>query len=83
MEMEQILVPGTVNSTATFGLDDTYLWFMPMGGYKPVKLVFEGSAFTTQDEHTRTADKTQKLIIQRRYGCGLVVGSRYGVITLS
>lgn len=83
MEMEQILVPGTVNTTATFGIDDTYLWFMPMGGYKPVKLVFEGTAFTTQDDSSKTADKTQRLIIQRRYGCGLVVGSRYGVITLS
>lgn len=80
MEIEQNLVPGTINTTGTFGVDDTYLWFIPLGANKPVKLVFEGSAFITQDDSTKTADKTQRLIIQRRYGVKLVVGSRYGVI---
>jgi hypothetical protein len=82
MEIDQILVPGTVNGAATFGIDNTYLWFMPMGGYKPVKLVFEGAAWTTQDDSTKTSDKTQNLVIQRRMGVKLIVGSRYGSITL-
>lgn len=82
MEMDQFMVPGTVNTTATLGLSNKYLWFMPMGGYKPVKLVFEGDAWTTQDDATKTADKTQNLTLRRKMGVKVIVGSRYGNITL-
>jgi hypothetical protein len=82
MEIEQILKPNTVNTTATFGIDNEYLWFMPMGGYKPVKLVFEGQAWTISGDPTNTPDKSQYLTLQRRMGVKLIVGSRYGEITL-
>lgn len=83
MEIDQVITPGTVNTTATLGIDDNYLWFFALGGYKPVKLVFEGSALAIADEATKTADKTQMLSIQQRFGAKLIVGSRYGQMTVS
>lgn len=82
MEMDQVLVPSTVNTTATFGIDDDYLWFFPLGGYKPVKIVFEGGASTYQKDSTQNFDKTQTLTIQRKFAAKAITGSRYGYLTI-
>lgn len=82
MELQQTIVPSTVNTTATFGMDDDYLFFFPVGGYRPIKIVFEGDAYTFQKDSTQTADKTQILQIQRKFAAKAVIGSRFGVLTL-
>jgi len=82
MEIDQTIVPGTVNTTGAFGIDDNYLWFFALGGYKPIKLVFEGQAVALASDATQNVDMTQRFCVKRKIGSKLIVGSRYATLTL-
>lgn len=80
IEMAQSLVPGTINTTATFMIPNDVLYFIPMNWYKPIKVVFEGSTISVETDPTRTVDKTGGLTITSRFGVASAVGSKFGAL---
>lgn len=81
LEVPQIIVPGTVNTTLTFGIDDTRVYFMGMGD-KPVKIVFEGEAITKEEDVTSTADGQMIVSVQNRYDCKIATASVFGILDI-
>lgn len=81
IRIPQILLPNTVNTTPLTGIPDDTIYMFADGGYKPVKLVFEGSAFTHDIVPTETPDKEMGLSVTLRMGTGFVAASKYGAIT--
>lgn len=82
LEIEQAMIPGTVNTTATLMIPNNFLYFIAMGQYKPIKVVFEGENVTIESVATQTPDKTGGLTVTMRIGVSSVVGSRFGAIKL-
>jgi len=82
MEIEQAMIPGTINTTASLMIPNDVLYFIAMGQYKPIKVLFEGQNVTVETIPTQTADKTMGLSITMRLGVASVVGSKFGAITL-
>lgn len=61
-----ILLPNTVNTSALFGIPSDTVFLFADGGYKPVKLVFEGQAVTIDIIPTESPDKEMGVDIQMR-----------------
>lgn len=61
-----ILLPNTVNTSALFGIPSDTVFLFADGGYKPVKLVFEGQAVTIDIIPTESPDKECGLDISMR-----------------
>ena len=77
--IQPAVVPGTVNSTSpTLIVPDGYVYFMGMGTYKPIKVVFEGQNVTVQSIPTETPDKVGGMAITMKLGVSSVVGSKFG-----
>jgi len=55
---------------------------VPMGGYKPVKVVLEGNTVTIEKNPREMADHTYCLLVNMRIGADVVVGSKFGAIVL-
>lgn len=81
IRIPEILLPNTVNTTALFGIPNDTVYLFANGGYKPVKLVFEGQAITKDFIPTESADKEMGVDITIRIGQTFVAASRYGAIT--
>jgi hypothetical protein len=81
IRIPEILLPNTVNTTALFGIPSTVIYLFANGGYKPVKLVFEGQAITKDYIPTESADKEMGIEVTMRIGQTFVAGSKYGAIT--
>lgn len=81
MEIPQVLVPGTVNTTLSFGLDDTRLYFFSAGD-KPVKICFEGQAVTSQTDMTESADGQMVITVKQKYDSSVASSSIYGILDL-
>lgn len=75
------IVPTTENTTALLATPEDMIFFLPVGGYKPVKIVLEGQQVSVEADPTKTADKTMGITITMRIGMSFVLGSRFGVIT--
>lgn len=82
LEVPQILVPGTVNTTLTFGIDDTRIYFLS-AGEKPIKLVFEGEAITKEENVTETADGQMVVSVQNYYGAKFASAAVIGIMDLN
>lgn len=81
MRIPQILLPNTVNTTPLAGIPDSTIYFFADGGYKPVKIVFEGSPITLDILPNESSDKEMGLSVTTRIGSTFVAASRYGAIT--
>lgn len=81
VRIPQILLPNTVNTTPLTGIPDNTVYMFADNGYKPVKLVFEGSAFTHDIVPTESPDKEMGLSVTMRMGTTFVAASKYGAIT--
>lgn len=81
IRVPQILLPNTVNTTALFGIPNDTIWLFAEGGYKPVKLVFEGQAITKDFIPTESVDKEMGVEVTMRIGQTFVAASKYGAIT--
>ena len=68
--LDQALKFNTVNTTAEFAIPDDMIYFLPVYGDKPIKLVYEGDNILVEREYTRTPDKTYRVRIQERRCCG-------------
>lgn len=81
VRIPQILLPGTVNNTALFGIPNNTVYFFADGGYKPVKIVFEGQAVTVDIIPTVAPDKEMGIQVTTRMGQSFVAASKFGAIT--
>jgi hypothetical protein len=82
LEVPQVIVPGTVNTTLQFGIDDTRIYFMGMGD-TPIKLVFEGEAITKEENVTETADGQMIISVQNFYDAKVASASVFGIMDLN
>ena len=80
--LKNVLVPGTVNGAATLALADNKIYMIPVGGTKPVKILFEGSEMSVSFNPDETSDRRYGITIELRVGIEAVCGSKYGTITL-
>lgn len=81
VRIPQILLPNTVNTKPLTGIPDNTIYMFADNGYKPVKLVFEGSAFTHDIVPTESPDKEMGLSLTMRMGHTFIAASKYGAIT--
>lgn len=81
--MDQVIRPGTVNSTADLLMPTNVIYLVATDEYKPVKVVFEGTSTVVEWIPEQTTDKTYAIGVQMKVGVGTVVGSKFGTITLA
>lgn len=75
---------GTVHSAGTFNLlgDDNRLYFLPLGGDRPVKIVFEGNALQIETSHDGNADRELVISIKHKYGVSIATSAWYGIMEI-
>lgn len=80
--LNNVLVPGTTNTTATLALPDNRIYMIPAAGDRPVKIVFEGDEVAVSFDPEHTSDSRYGISITLRVGVSVICGSKYGTITL-
>lgn len=80
--LNNVLVPGTTNGSATLALPDNRVYLVPVGGARPVKIVFEGDEVSVSFDPEHTSDKRYGISVEMRVGVEAVVGPKYGTIAL-
>lgn len=81
--MGNALVPNTINGTPEVIVPDDIIYMLPMGMYKPVKVVIEGNTVTINQDPMYAADHTYGMTVTMHLGVDCVVGSKFGAIHLS
>jgi hypothetical protein len=81
IRVPEVLLPNTVNTNALFGVPNDTVWLFAEGGYKPVKLLFEGQAITKDYDPMESADMEMGIEVKMKIGQGFVAASKYGAIT--
>ena len=81
VEIPQVLVPNTANTTLTFGLDDTRIYFFSMGD-KPVKIGFLGQAITSTTDMTDSGDGQMVVTVKQMYDATIASSNRFGIMDL-
>lgn len=82
IEMEQALLPNTVNGTPVRVIPSNIIYLLPMGYHKPVKVLIEGNTLTVQKNPYETKDHTYQFIITAHLGVDVVIGTKFGAIIL-
>lgn len=80
IEIDNALVPNTINNTPKTIVGDDYIYMIAMGAYRPVKIVFEGHSVSVHEDAQNTKDHTYSLTIDMRMGVDVIAGSKFGVI---
>ena len=80
--INNVLVPGTTNGAATLALPDNRIYLIPVGGARPVKIVFEGDEISVAFNPDETSDRRYGISVELRVGVAAVVGPKYGTIIL-
>ncbi len=80
--VNQVLSYNTVNTTGAFAIPDDVLYFIPVYGDRPVKIVFAGDSSVVERDPDYTPDRTYRIRIQEYVGVQAVVGSKFGRMTL-
>lgn len=83
VELDNALVPNTINGTPIAVVPDDVIYFVAMGSYKPIKIVFEGNNVTVAQDPLTSADHTYGMTVDMRIGVDAVVGSKFGAIKLA
>lgn len=83
VELGNALVPGTINTTPQALLSDDVIYMIALGSYKPAKVVIEGNNVVVSEDPLHTADHTFGMTVDMRIGVDLVVGSKFGCMTLN
>lgn len=83
VRLDQALVPGSINTaTPTSLVNDNLIFFIAMGGFKPIHVVFEGNNVAIDLNPMETKDCTYGLTISMYLGVDTVVGSKFGTLTI-
>lgn len=80
--LHNVMVPGTVNGSATLAIDNTKIYLVPAAGQKPVKIVFEGNQTSVSYNPDDQSDKRYGITVEMRVGIEAVIGPKYGTINL-
>ena len=80
--LKNVLVPGTTNTTATLALPNNKIYFIPVAGDKPVKILFEGNEVSVSYDPEKSSDKRYGITVELRVGLEAICGAKYGTITL-
>lgn len=83
IELDNALVPNTVNGIPEVVLPDDIIFFLPLGGYKPVKVVVEGNSVTVEKDPLYQPDHQYAFVVTARIGVDCVVGTKFGSLTLA
>lgn len=81
IRIPQILLPNTVNTAPLVGIPENTVYMFADGGYKPVKIAFEGQAVTVDIIPTESPDKEMGVNVTSRFGSTFIAASKYGAIT--
>ena len=83
LEMGNALVPNTINGTPEVIVPDDIIYMLPMGMYRPIKVVTEGNTVTVNQDPMASADHTYNMTVTMHIGVDVVVGAKFGAITLA
>ena len=81
--IEQAMNAMKVNTTADLLIPTDIVYFVASDSNRPVKIVFEGDSVTVEKIPEETTDKTYTISIQMRIGIGVILGSKFGTLTLA
>lgn len=82
IELGNALVPNTINGTPEVVLPDDVIFFLPLGMYKPVKVVVEGNSVTIEKNPLYQVDHCYNFTITAHLGVDLVIGTKFGSLLL-
>lgn len=81
VQMDNVLIPGSINTAAPkLLLQDDYIFFVPMGFNKPIKIAIEGNNVIVTTDPAKTKDNTLGLTISMYIGIDSIVGSKFGIL---
>jgi hypothetical protein len=84
IQMDNVLVPGSINTAAPkLLLQDDYIFFVPMGFNRPIKVAIEGSNVLVTTDPAKTKDNTLGLTISMYIGIDSIVGSKFGILDVT
>ena len=83
VELGNALVPNTVNGTPQVVVPDDIIYMIPMGWYKPIKVVIEGDTMTLEHDPMFRVDHCYGFQITAHLGFDAVVGTKFGSIDLA
>ena len=74
--------PYGVNTNGDLAFADDEIYFIAVGAYRPIGIVYEGDTLVVERDYTHTPDKTYRIKIGMRVGVGAVLGSKFGLLNL-
>ena len=83
IELGNALVPNSINETPQVLLGDDFIYMIAMGSYKPCKVVIEGNNVVVEKDPTFAKDHTYGMHIDMRIGVDVIVGSKFGYLSLN
>ena len=75
--------PYGVNTNGNLAFADDEIYFIGVGAYKPIGIVYEGDTLVVEKDATQTPDKTYRIKIGMRVGVGAILGSKFGLLNLA
>lgn len=75
--------PYGVNVNGDLAFADDEIYFIGVGAYKPIGIVYEGDTLVVERDYTHTPDKTYRIKIGMRVGVGAILGSKFGLLELA
>ena len=66
-----------------FALPDDMIYFISPGAQKLVKIVIEGGSLTFSDDFASNGNLTQVSSLHKRFGVGLVTGSKFAIMKVT
>ena len=82
VEMDQALMPNTVNGTPVRAVPEKIIYLLPMAFHKPIKVVIEGTTLTVSKNPYESKDHCYSYVVTAHLGVDAVVGTKFGAITL-
>lgn len=83
IELGQALSPNTINGVPEVVVPDDVIYMLPVGMDKPVHVVVEGNSISVAKNPFETKDHSYQFIVTAHLGVDVVVGSKFGAITLA
>lgn len=83
IELGQALSPNTINGKIEVVVPDDVIYMIPVGMDKPVHVVIEGNSMSVSKNPFEQKDHCYQFIVTAHLGVDVVVGSKFGAITLA
>ena len=84
VQLDNAIIPGTINTAAPkLLIQDDYIFFIPMGFNKPIKIAIEGDNVVVTTDPLTTKDHTLGLTMSMYIGIDSIVGSKFGILDVS